>query len=118
MQGYIIYGLSNCDTTKKTIQWFKKHQLNFQFHNYKATPISKEKLADWCYQKGWDKLLNKRGTAFQRLHPVIKLSATTEANVIEIMFARPSTIKRPIIEKNNQIITIGYNEIEFNVRYL
>ncbi len=115
---YIIYGWVTCRATKKTISWFKKHKLSFEFHNNKTEPLTKEKLEDWCSQVGWEKLLNKRGTAFKHLHPAVQLVATTEKQAIEIMELRPSTIKRPIIEKNNKIISIGFNEIQFNIQYL
>ncbi|MBX2930376.1 MAG: Spx/MgsR family RNA polymerase-binding regulatory protein [Chitinophagaceae bacterium] len=118
MMGYIIYGLTNCNTTKAAINWFKKNHVSYKLNNYKTDPPTKEKLENWCNQLGWEKLLNKRGTAFQRLHPAIQQGATTQRNAIEIMELRPSTIKRPIIEKDNKIITIGFNEILYNVHCL
>lgn len=118
MRSFIIYGLINCDTTRKTIKWFKQHKVPFEFHNNRTHPLEKEKLQDWCMQVGWEKLLNKKGSAFKLLHPAIQQSATTESKAIEIMQARASTIKRPIIEKNNKVVVVGYNEIELNVRCL
>lgn len=115
---FILYGLSNCDVTKKAIHWFKEHNVDFTFHNTKAEAISKEKIQSWCTQVGWEKLLNKKGTTFRKLHPAVQMNATTEAAAIEIMNERQSTIKRPIIEKNNKIITVGFDEKKYEIAYL
>lgn len=115
---YHIYGLKNCNTTQKAIQWFKKHKLAYKFINNRTEPISKSKLELWCNQVSWEKLLNKKGTAFKLLHPAIQQSATTQEKAIEIMLARPSTIKRPLIEKDNKIITLGFSQVFFEIHYL
>ena len=64
---YHIYGLKNCNTTQKAIQWFKQHKLAYKFINNRTEPISKSKLELWCNQVSWEKLLNKKGTAFKLL---------------------------------------------------
>ncbi len=115
---FTLYGLSNCDVTKKAIHWFKENKIDFIFHNTRAEPISKEKIQSWCTQVGWEKLLNKKGTTFRKLHPAVKMNATTEAAAVEIMTIRQSTIKRPIIEKNNKIITLGFDEKKYEIVYL
>lgn len=115
---FILYGLSNCDVTKKAIHWFKENNVAFIFHNTKAETISREKIQNWCTQAGWEKLLNKKGTTFRKLHPAVQMNATTEAAAIEIMYERQSTIKRPVIEKNNKIITVGFDEKKYEIAFL
>ena len=115
--GYILYGLVNCDVTKKAIKWLEEHKVDFIFHNNKTQEISEQKLAEWCQQVTWEKLLNKKGTAFKALHPGIQLNANTEKAAIEIMQARTSTIKRPVIELNNKIITVGFDIRKYEIEY-
>lgn len=115
---YILYGLSNCDSTKKALAWFNKHHIQVQLVSVKYNPVSKEKITQWCKQVGWKILLNKRGTAFKALHPAIQINATTEEMAVEIMKERGSTMKRPIIELNNSIITVGFDEKKFEIKYL
>lgn len=112
---YTIYGLTNCDATKKTIKWFNAQNIPFKFHNNKAEPLTESKLRNWCKQVGWEKLLNKRGTAFKALHPAVQMNATTEERAIEIMQLRSSTIKRPVIEKNGKIIIVGFDERKMEI---
>ena len=117
IMGYILYGLVNCDVTKKAIKWLEEHKVDFVFHNNKTQEISEQKLAEWCKQVGWEKLLNKKGTAFKGLHPGIQLNANTEKAAIDIMQARTSTIKRPVIELNNKIITVGFDIRKYEIEY-
>lgn len=117
LMSLLLYGLTNCDVTKKAIKWLNEHSVVFTFMNNKIEVFSEEKLRNWCKQVGWEKLLNKRGTAFKGLHPAVQQNATSELMAIEIMSARTSTIKRPIIEKNSKIITIGFDERKFEIEY-
>lgn len=55
-----IYGIPNCNTVKKTLDWFKLHQLEYEFHDFKKLGISSEKLEEWEQRLGWEAFLNKR----------------------------------------------------------
>ena len=44
MNKIIIYGIPNCDTIKKTLDWFKKNKIEFQFRDYKKEGITKTKV--------------------------------------------------------------------------
>jgi Spx/MgsR family transcriptional regulator len=115
---YIIYGLVNCNTTKKARTWFETNGIPYTFHNNKTQPISEEKIKDWCKQVGWEKLLNKKGTAFKGLHWAVQKNATTLQTAVDIMTLRPSTIKRPLIEKEGKVLSLGYDERKYEILYL
>lgn len=112
---YIVYGIPNCDTIKKALKWLDEHRVDYQFHNYKKEDISANKLKDWCNQQGWETLLNKKGTTFKGLHPAVQQNAINEKAAIEIMAARSSTIKRPVIELNNKIVAVGFDEKKYEI---
>ncbi len=112
---YIVYGIPNCDITKKALKWLDAHKVDYHFHNYKTDDITESKLTEWCSQKGWELFLNKRGTTFKGLHPAIQQNATTEKAAIEIMAARTSTIKRPVIELNNKVVAVGFDERKYEI---
>ena len=115
---YSVYGLTNCDVTQKAIKWLKEHNIDFEFKNNKIEIFTEQQLQNWCMQVGWEKLLNKRGTSFKGLHPLVQLNATTENAAIEIMKEKTSTIKRPLIEKNGKIITLGFDAKKYEIAYL
>jgi len=33
-----IYGIPNCDTVKKSLDWLKKNKVEFTFHDFKKEP--------------------------------------------------------------------------------
>jgi len=114
----ILYGIPNCDVTKKAIKWLDEHKVSYTFHNYKTDGITESKLQEWCRQVSWEKLLNKKGTTFKNLHPAIQANATNEKAAIEIMTAQTSTIKRPVIEKNHKVAAVGFNASQYEIAFL
>jgi arsenate reductase (glutaredoxin) len=108
----IIYGIPNCDTTKKAMAWLQKNNIAFSFHDYKLQGISKEKLAVWCGKKGWETIFNKRSTTWRELPAVEQQKVIDQDTAIKVMLQNNSIIKRPIIEYGNAMI-IGYNETAY-----
>ena len=41
-----IYGIKNCDTMKKARAWLDGHGVAYDFHDYKAAGIAKDKLSN------------------------------------------------------------------------
>ena len=110
---YIVYGIANCDTTKKAIQWLKKNKIDHRFHNYKLSNIDSATLQRWILQSGMDAIFNKRSTTWRELPKDIQESVTTEKSAIALMQKFTSIIKRPVIEQNKKIIVIGFNEKKY-----
>lgn len=110
---YIIYGIANCDTTKKAMQWLKKNKINFSFHDYKVSNIDISTLQRWILQSGIDSIFNKRSTTWRELPNEIRETLTTEKSAITLMQKFTSIIKRPIIEHNKKIVAIGFDEKKY-----
>ncbi len=108
-----LYGIPNCNTVKKAMDWLKKNEIEFEFHNYKKSAITEEKLKDWIRQIGWEKLVNKRGTTWKGLDEALQLSVTNEHSAIKLMTEKTSVIKRPLIETNDKVAVLGYDEKEY-----
>ena len=112
MKNITIYGIPNCDTTKKAISWLNKNNIDFTFHDYKLQGITKEKLNEWCDIKGWDTIFNKRSTTWRELPGAEQLKVIGQKEAIPVMLANNSIIKRPVIEHNGEII-VGFNEAAY-----
>lgn len=67
MSQLVMYGIKNCDTIRKARKWLTEHGIEFEFHDYKALGADAERLAQWCNEHGWEKILNKAGTTFRKL---------------------------------------------------
>jgi arsenate reductase (glutaredoxin) len=70
------------------------------------------KLDSWVAQAGLDKVMNKKSTTWRGLDAATQSKATNTTAAISIMQQNNSLIKRPIIEKVNSIVAIGFNETE------
>jgi arsenate reductase len=64
-----VYGIPNCDTVKKSLDWLKKNKIDYEFHDYKKSGITKAKLEAWSKKVGWEVLVNKKGTTWRKLTP-------------------------------------------------
>lgn len=109
MNTITVYGIPNCDTVKKTLDWFKKYKTIILFHDYKKEGISKEKLSTWSEQVGWEILLNKKSTTWRGLSAGEQNKITTKAAAIKLMQTNTSIIKRPVIEFGNHLL-VGFDE--------
>lgn len=106
----IIYGIPNCSTVKKTLDWFKQNNVDYEFHDFKKKGISTAKLEKWADQTGWEALLNKRGTTWKKLDADLQKSIIDRKSAFELMIEKPSIIKRPVIETGSGDIILGFNE--------
>ena len=110
---YIVYGIPNCNSVKKARTWLEEHQISYQFHDYKKSGISKAKLTQWCRQLGWENLLNKKGTTWRGLDEAVQQSITNQAAAIGLMMENNSVIKRPVIEKDDKIVVVRFDEEQY-----
>jgi Spx/MgsR family transcriptional regulator len=109
----IVYGIKNCNTVKSAIDWLNKNKVEFEFHDYKKSAITEAKLKEWCKQIGWESLVNKRGTKWRQLDEAIQKKVTDEKSAIALMMEKTSVIKRPLIEKNDKVVVLGFDESEY-----
>ncbi len=109
-----LYGIKNCDTMKKARTWLDGHGVSYEFHDYKASGIDRERLEKWCNQLGWEIVLNRAGTTFRKLADADKTNLS-EAKAIKLMLAQPSMIKRPVLEYG-RLLLIGFKPDEYAVK--
>lgn len=114
---YTLYGIKNCNTVKKAIDWLNSHKVVFAFHDYKKEGISKAQLTSWTKQINWEMLVNKKGTTWRSLSDEEKAKITNATSAIALMQEKTSVIKRPLIEKDGKVVTVGFDETEFENAY-
>jgi Spx/MgsR family transcriptional regulator len=106
-----IYGIPNCDTVKKARGWLDERGVAHAFHDYKKLGADPERLALWCAEAGWDKVLNRAGTTFRKLDEADR-EGLDQAKAIRLMAAHPSLIKRPIVEHPGGLL-VGFKQEEW-----
>jgi arsenate reductase (glutaredoxin) len=101
-----IYGIKNCDTMKKARAWLDECGVAYHFHDYKSAGIESDRLKAWSKAVGWETLLNRAGATFRAL-PDVDKSGLTETKAIALMLAKPSMIKRPVLDLGGRLV-VGF----------
>jgi arsenate reductase len=107
-----IHGIRNCDTMKRARAWLDAHGVAFAFHDYATSGITKAQLARWAGEVGWERLCNRGGTTFKKL-PEADTRDLTEAKALDLMVAKPSMIKRPVLSiarGGREQLLVGFTE--------
>jgi arsenate reductase len=109
MNKITVYGIPNCDSTKKALVWLNDHKIPFYFHDYKKEGISRSTLVEWCKLTGWEMILNKKSTTWRGLTGEEQAAVINQSTAIKTMITNNSIIKRPVIEAGNKLL-VGFNE--------
>jgi len=107
---YTVYGIKNCNTVKKALDYLNAHQVPYLFHDYKKAGVTKKMLSNWAGQIGWEPLINKKGTTWRKLDDQTKEGVTTKAAALDLAIAHTSVIKRPLIELDGKVIALGFDK--------
>jgi arsenate reductase len=107
-----LYGIPNCDTVKKAREWLDAKGLGYNFHDYKKEGADPARLNRWVAEKGWETVLNRRGTTFRQLADADKADIDA-AKAVRLMAEHPSTIKRPVVEHSGGLL-VGFDPAEWN----
>ncbi|WP_292093595.1 ArsC/Spx/MgsR family protein [Mesorhizobium sp.] len=84
----------------------ESRDLPYRFHDYRAEGIEAERLNGWVDKVGWERLLNKGSTTFREL-PEKDKEALDEKKAKKLMLAKPTIIKRPVLEVGGRIL-VGF----------
>ena len=103
-----LYGITNCDTVRKARKWLEAEAIEHQFHDFKKQGLKAETVHGWMAYQPLDILLNRRGTSWRKLSDAQK-ALTDEAQLMALMIANPSLVKRPVFEAGDTV-TVGFSE--------
>lgn len=107
-----IYGIKNCNTVKKALDWLAANNKAYTFHDYKKEPATLAKLQAWEKLVSWESLVNKKGTTWRKLTAAEQAAVVDAASANLVLLENNSMIKRPIIETANGLI-LGFDESEY-----
>ena len=109
-----IYGIANCDVTRKTLAWFDKHNIEYSFHDHKKMGVSQELLQHWISKAGLQTVMNKRSNTWRGLPASVQEKLVNDDEAIKIMREHTSIIKRPVIECGGDVL-VGFDEKAFGI---
>lgn len=105
-----VYGLKNCDTCRKALQWLGKEKIAHTFVDVRADGVSKADIVRFTKAIGWEKLLNKASTSWRALDDAEK-EGLSETKAIALMQKYPTLIKRPVFESAKAVM-VGFRDAE------
>jgi Spx/MgsR family transcriptional regulator len=105
-----LYGIPNCNTVKKARVWLEDNQIDYEFYNFKKQGVTQPMLENWLSQQPWEKVVNRAGMTWRKLSDETKESIVDNASAIALMMEKSSVIKRPILEKDGEILSMGFKE--------
>ncbi|QQL48624.1 Spx/MgsR family RNA polymerase-binding regulatory protein [Mucilaginibacter ginkgonis] len=112
-----VYGITNCNTVKKALDWLKEHNIAYEFQDFKKLGVSADKLEEWNANAGYEKFLNKQGLTWKQLPPEEKEKVTDFTSASALLQQKTSMIKRPVIEDDG-FLYFGFNETDYKQHFL
>lgn len=105
-----IYGIKNCGSVQKALRFLEMHGIAYTFHDFKSTPVSRDKIESWTKKAPLSSLFNTKGTTYRTLE--VKSHNLDDNGKIEWMAQHNLLIKRPVIEYGDRLI-VGYDESHY-----
>lgn len=108
---YKIYGIPNCNTVKKALNHLEAQNIEFEFINFKKQAPTQAQIKVWKQAFG-DWPVNKKGPTYRKIKD--EFESANAAAKYKMLTETTSAIKRPILTKNDNVITFGYDEEAYN----
>lgn len=102
-----VFGIKNCDTMKKAMNWLTENGVAYEFIDYKKAGVAEANLSDWNARAGWEKLLNTRGLMWKKLTDEERVAVNAE-KALKLMAQYPSLIKRPVLDTGSKLL-VGFS---------
>lgn len=102
-----MYAIPNCDTVKKARTFLDKKKVEYQFIDFKKIAPTVEQIKRWGEFFG-ELPANKKGITYRKFKDVYE--ALTPAQKIKFLIENNSMIKRPVLERDDKTIAIGFEE--------
>ena len=106
-----VYGIKTCSSVKKALKFFNDRGIDYEFIDFKKTPVGCEKIDEWIKKVGIDVLFNTKGTKYRQLK--LKELNLDENGKREWLCKENLLIKRPVIELDNGEIVVGFDEEKY-----
>ena len=109
-----VYGIPNCGSCKKAIQWLEANQVAYKFINTKENPPSKEAIALWVEQLGFKPMRNTSGKSYRTLGP--ERNDWDAMQWIEAFSKDAMLLKRPLFVLDKEAVLVGFRASEADLQ--
>jgi Spx/MgsR family transcriptional regulator len=102
-----MFAIPNCDTVKKARAFLDKKKIEYQFVDFKKSPATPALIKKWGEFFG-ELPVNKKGLTYKKYKDEYEVLSPTLK--IKFIIENSSMIKRPILEKDDVTIAMGFDE--------
>lgn len=105
-----IFGIPNCDTVKKARTFIEKKKVNAEFVDFKKYTPTVTDIERW--QKAFGGLpVNSKGVTYKKHKE--HFESLNQKQQIAFIQENTSMIKRPVLEKDGQVLAFGFDEDQY-----
>lgn len=105
-----VYGIPNCGTCKKALQWLEANQVAYDFINTKDHPPDRGTIQAWVAALGAKPMRNTSGQSYRALGAV--KDSWTDADWVDAFAKDAMLLKRPLFVKDGSAVLVGFNHKE------
>ena len=111
-----IYGIKNCGSVKKALEWFVARDLPFEFHDFRKEGIDPVLLDEWIAKTSCDVLLNRKGLLWRKFDKARREAVCDNPEGMRaLMLENPVIIKRPVIVHPDGSVTVGPDSVGYEI---
>ena len=111
-----VYGIVRCDTVKRARAWLDAQGIAYDFVDFRKSPPTRDLLEHWAKAVGVESLVNRRGSTWRMLSSAEQSAAADAESAIALMLARPTVIKRPVVESAHALV-VGFDAADYARRF-
>ena len=111
-----IYGIKTCGSVRKALKFMNEHNIEYEFIDFKKTPVGCDKVEEWASKVDMNILFNNKGTKYRTLK--LKELNLDENGKKEWLCKENLLFKRPIIELDNGKVIVGFDDEKYKEIFL
>lgn len=105
-----VYGIPNCGTCKKALQWLEAQGVAYELINTKEQPPTLAMIQAWLAILGSKPMRNTSGQSYRALGE--EKQTWTDEQWAEAFAKDAMLLKRPLFVKSEQAVMVGFKEAE------
>lgn len=110
-----VYGIKTCGSVRKALKFFKEHNIDYEFIDFKKETVGIDKINLWLEKTTLNELFNNRGTKYRTLK--LKELNLDDNQKIQWLAKENMLIKRPVIEYDDKVI-VAFDEEKYKKIFL
>ncbi|MCG3655572.1 arsenate reductase family protein [Aliarcobacter butzleri] len=110
-----VYGIKTCGSVRNALKFFKDHNIEVEFFDFKKEMPSADKIKTWTTKADINALFNNKGTKYKTLN--LKELNLDDQGKYEWLCKDPLLFKRPVIEFDDKLV-VAWDEEEYKKTFL